>query len=132
MECMQSGNILEIREVVKEISKAMSKVAAQDERLNGMDDKHREQDQALNLLFERVRNHDLILGKDGEAINLKIKSEVTTELKPFIRILELMNTKVFFCVVLALLGMILVGALCDIAYHNDLIKVVWNLVPREK
>jgi hypothetical protein len=130
--CIQEEHIAEIKDMLKEISRAVIQVAAQNERLDGMEEKNKEQDKSLNILYERVRVIDMILGKDGDSLKLKIHKELMDGLGPLIRLLEILNSKVFLSVVAIMGGMVIVGALCDLAYHNDLVKMLWKLVPVAK
>lgn len=131
-ECIQEQHITEIKDMLKEISKAVIQVAAQDERLDGMDEKNKEQDKSINILYERVRVIDMVLGKDGDSLKLKIHAELMDGLRPLIQILELLNSKVVLSMVSVLFALVVVGALCDLAYHIDMVKMIWKLVPVPK
>ena len=128
--CVQSDNIIEMKGMLKEITAAMAKIAAQDERLDGMEaknnEKNKEQDHALDVLFERVRVLDMAVGNGGETIKLKILSELTT----LTRILELMNSKIFLSIVGGLVVLILVGSLIDAVYHYEFMTLILKKVPR--
>lgn len=130
MECAQANVIIEIRQTLAEVSKAMGMVAAQDERLKAHEEKNREQDKSLQILYERVRSHDLVLGQEGAGIRIKVIDALEpfeVQIKRLERILDLICNKYFvvFCSAIAL--MVLSGTLCDLVYHNEFVTRLWKI-----
>lgn len=140
MDCAQAEVISDIKDTLKTVAQAVNRIAVQDERLLAQDRKNMEQEGDLNILYDRMRKVETILGVEGDGIRMK----VVDAFKPFSdqmdqlgRFLNVVTSRAFVWVCVSLMIMTVIGTLCDLAYHADLlfkvymwVKKVWGMIPR--
>ncbi len=139
-ECAQAETITDIKETLKTVAQAVNRIAVQDERMLAFDRKNVEQDIDINGLYDRMRTIENVLGVNGDGIRMKVVDAFVPFKEQIDRLEKLLNivtSRVFVTIILSLFGIIVVGCICDLAYHSDLLNMLfnwltklWSKVPR--
>lgn len=139
-DCAQAEVISEIKETLKTVAQAVNRIAVQDERLLAHDRKNMEQEGDINILYDRVRKVETILGLEGDGIRMKVVDAFkpfTDQLERLGRFLDVVTSRAFVWVCVSLMIMTIIGTLCDLSYHADLLmklvvlaKKTWGFIPR--
>lgn len=128
-ECAQTETITDIKETLKTVAQAVNRIAVQDERMLAFDRKNVEQDIDINGLYERVRIVESVLGVNGDGIRIKVLDAFVPFKEQIDRLeglLNLLTSKTFKFIILSLFGLVVLGGICDLAYHSDLLSMLFN------
>ena len=139
-DCAQAETITDMKETLKAVAQAVNRIAVQDERMLAFDRKNVEQDIDINGIYERVRKIETILGVDGDGIRMKVIDAFVpfkTQIDRLEHLLNIITSRTFAVIIISIAGMVIVGGICDLAYHSDLLSIlfswivkIWSKVPR--
>lgn len=139
-ECAQAETITDIKETLKTVAQAVNRIAVQDERMLAFDRKNVEQDIDINGLYDRMRTVESVLGVNGDGIRMKVVDAFVpfkTQIDRLENLLNIITSRTFAVIIISISGMVIVGGICDLAYHSDLLSIlfswvvkIWSKVPR--
>jgi len=116
----------------EKIVEALGKLAAQDARIDHLEDAAADTKANFNEVFARIREVEQLVGRDGAGIKLGVRESLDTineRLEKITGFIDVLTSRPAISIAVALAVMTMVGTVCDMAYHYDLVKAIIKWIP---